>query len=84
MKAILYFVLTILIIFLMLLATVRLWPPGDIDFSGRIDLTDLALLKKEITGVQKLNCFQRVVADINGDKVVDQRDYDLLIELLQE
>ena len=84
MKALLYFILTILIIFLMVLATVRLWPPGDINFSGRITLTDLVILKSHLLGQTKLSCFQLVVADINGDKVVDKTDYDLLIEKLQE
>lgn len=65
--------IVLLVIVIVLILVIRLWPPGDVDFSGKVTLTDLVILK-----AAKLNFIQRIVGDLNHDGCIDTQDYELL------
>lgn len=52
------------------LKNIRLYDLGDVDFSGDIDTTDLAVLRKELLGVDSTAQF----TDVNKDGDTDIRD----------
>ena len=47
-----------------------LYTLGDVDFSGEIDTTDLAVLKKDLLGADSTVQF----ADVNNDGNIDIKD----------
>ena len=49
---------------------IRLYTLGDVDFSGEIDTTDLAVLKKDLLGADSTVQF----ADVNNDGNIDIKD----------
>lgn len=51
---------------------------GDVSGEGKTDLYDLELIKKHITGISILSGGSFARADMNGDSIVDIRDYNLL------
>lgn len=57
---------------------IRLYDLGDVDFSGKIDASDLAALKKELLGAESAAEF----TDVNNDGYWDVRDLTTLKKML--
>ena len=57
---------------------IRLYDLGDVDFSGKIDASDLAALKKELLGAESAAEF----TDVNNDGYWDVRDLITLKKML--
>jgi len=55
---------------------------GDLDSDGKINGTDVSLMKKFIYGVQTPTSKQKTVADIDGSGTIDKNDLTLLKEML--
>lgn len=55
---------------------------GDIDFNGRISITDLATMHQVVNGTVTVSEAELVILDLNGDSKVTQEDTDLLNQYL--
>lgn len=62
---------------ILFLLFILLWPAGDVNFDGRLNSADV---HRVFTG--QLNWLQRIVADVNHDRVVDRFDVEILFEMV--
>jgi competence ComEA-like helix-hairpin-helix protein len=53
---------------------------GDINSDGQIDVLDIALVLKQVLGLEILSTAQQGIADVNGDGVVDVQDVTLILQ----
>lgn len=54
---------------------------GDINGDGRINESDRQILSDYLQGRKNLTDYEKSLADINGDSIVDNRDLDILIQI---
>lgn len=69
----------LLLLFMLLMVVIWFLPVGDVDFNGRLNSADL-----NIVWHGDLNPIQRIVADVNRDRRVDQKDLELLVDMILE
>lgn len=51
---------------------------GDVDGDGKINIKDLNLIKKAITGAEVLDGYDGIAADMNGDGMINAQDLKLI------
>lgn len=78
------FCVSLLVIFLLIMGILAfaIVKKGDANLDGHVTLTDLVIVKAYILGQIKLNPLARYAADMNCDGKVDQKDFNLLKDLL--
>lgn len=54
---------------------------GDINGDGRINESDRQILSDYLQGRKTLTDYEKSLADINGDSIVDNRDLDILTQI---
>lgn len=54
---------------------------GDINGDGRINESDRQILSDYLQGRKNLTDYEKSLADINGDSIVDNRDLDILTQI---
>ena len=57
---------------------------GDINGDGRINESDRQILSDYLQGRKTLTDYEKSLADINGDSIVDNRDLDILTQIAKE
>lgn len=60
----------------------RVTAPGDADLSGELDVFDLAVYKRHLTGKEELTGTALANADVNGDGTVDTADLLLVQDFI--
>jgi len=53
--------------------------PGDLNKDCKIDFSDLRLLDRYLSGLEKFNLYKKAIADVNCDGVIDSKDSRLLM-----
>lgn len=56
----------------------EVYPFGDVNGDGKLDVIDYAMVKRYVLGTYELTPEQIKRADVNGDGVVDHRDYAII------
>lgn len=51
---------------------------GDVNLDGKVSIADTTLLKRYINGKVDLSNNQKLAADVNGDRYINQKDYELI------
>ena len=54
------------------------------NLDGSVSIKDVALLEKYISGQEDFTTYQLVLADVNGDGIVDQLDKELISQYVNK
>ena len=58
--------------------------PGDVNFDGDLNAIDLTIVSRTLTGRYTATDYQKRVADMNHDGVLDQSDLSLMMAEVSE
>lgn len=71
--------LQIILLIILILILSFLYPKGDVDQNGKLELYDLVLVKRYLLGYDdNLSSYQLFLSDMNNDKQLTNEDFILL------
>lgn len=54
--------------------------PGDVNFDNKVNVIDLTIVSHYMQGRYRMTDYQKQMADVNFDGVIDTRDLDKIID----